>query len=206
MENKTIRVIQSPSENNPFLVFSKPKGLPSAPLEEGGESALTQAVKLFPEIKNVNGLKKVEGGLVHRIDTETEGLLLAAVTQDAFDFLINEQKNGRFIKEYEAVCRKSAQFPEGFDSLKKETLLHIENTIEEINSVSFSVTSGFRSWGKGAKEVRPVFEWSNTASQKKSSARGYTTDITLQKEGSIYKAFCRINKGFRHQVRAHLCA
>ncbi|MBO4404267.1 MAG: hypothetical protein J5780_02920, partial [Treponema sp.] len=155
---------------------------------------------------NVNGLKKVEGGLVHRIDTETEGLLLAASTQQAFDFFIEEQKNGGFKKEYAAVCRKVSLLPEGFDSLDENSLESIESSLEEKGSASFSVTSRFRAWGRGSKEVRPVFEWSNTASRKKCSPQLYTTDILLKKEGGIYRASCMIKKGFRHQVRAHLCA
>ena len=192
-----IKVISPFTEENPFLIIYKPKGLPSAPLYEGDESALTQAVSLFPELKKVSGLKEVEHGLVHRIDTQTQGLLLIASTQKAFDSFVEQQKNGDFTKTYRALCRRmSLPFP--FKML---------NALLKNLRADFCVESCFRSWGKSAREVRPVFEWSSPASKKKGGSVLYKTCITLLKnEEGFYSAECSITRGFRHQVRTHLCA
>jgi 23S rRNA pseudouridine1911/1915/1917 synthase len=172
-----IKIISSPDEKNPFLIIYKPSGLPSAPLKEGDESALTQALKLFPEIKNVKGKKSVEYGLLHRIDTATRGLLFIACTQECFDNMELQQKEGKFIKYYRAG---------------------IENK-EGINK-TFTLRSKFRTYGEKGREVRPVFENASAADLKKCGNKFYETEITI--EGEI--AFCKIREGFRHQVRAHL--
>ena len=53
-----IKIIQKPKKNKPFLVIYKPKGLPSAPISENEtETALSQAIRLYPDIKNVKGKK-----------------------------------------------------------------------------------------------------------------------------------------------------
>ena len=73
-------------ENEDFLVISKPAGLPSAPLHSlDEESALTKVVKNYPEILHINGKKSIEYGLLHRLDTVTEGLLLIALNQAFYD-------------------------------------------------------------------------------------------------------------------------
>ena len=80
-----------------FIVIDKPAGLPSAPLAENEDTAFSQIVRLAPEAALVRGKKKSEGGLVHRLDTATRGLLLAACTQNAFDDFVRQQEQGRFI-------------------------------------------------------------------------------------------------------------
>ena len=201
-----IKVICPFTEENPFLIIYKPEGLPSAPLYEGDESALTQAAALFPELKKVSGLKEAEHGLVHRIDTETRGLLLIASTQCAFDSFVEQQKNGGFKKTYRALCRKARKLPEGMTAFKSADFSNKEDELLKKGSCTFCVESCFRTWGKGSREVRPVFEWSSPASKKKSGSVLYKTDITLScADDGLYLAECSITRGFRHQVRAHLC-
>ena len=94
---KKIKIIHSPTAEKPFLIIDKPRGLPSAPLSESDcNNALAQAIEDFPEIKEVKGRKAIEYGLLHRLDTVTEGLLLIATTQECYDFLMEEQQAGRF--------------------------------------------------------------------------------------------------------------
>ena len=111
MNNKMINKIEflnTPSKENPFLVISKPSGLPTAPLSaQDTNNALYLAAQTFPEILNVNGKKEVEHGLIHRIDTVTEGLILIATTQNASENFINQQKNNNFTKFYTAICQKN---------------------------------------------------------------------------------------------------
>lgn len=173
-----IKIIQQPDKAHPFAVIYKPSRLPSAPLKEGEDSALAQALFLFPELKKVSGRKKIERGLVHRIDTATRGLLLIASTQEAYDDLSLQQKNKKFIKFYRAEVE-----PEG-----------------KINDGKITVTSRFRTLGPGGKMVRPVFPDSSAADKKKAGTKLYTTEITLKGNTAV----CRITEGFRHQVRAHL--
>lgn len=176
-----IRVIQAPDQEHPFAVIYKPKGLASAPLREGDDSALFRVAEIFPQLKNVEGKKKVEYGLLHRIDTATSGLLLVASTQESYDFLRECQKEGKFLKYY----RAEIQVPEG-KKIEKE----------------FTVVSRFRPFGEKARKVKPVFEDGSAADKKKCGSKVYSTWIKI--EGN--RALCRITEGYRHQVRAHLAS
>lgn len=196
-----IKIIQKPENNKPFLVIYKPKDLPSAPLlEDETETALSQAIRLYPDIKNVKGKKAIEYGLLHRIDTPTDGLLLIALTQDFYDYMLEEQKQNRFIKEYSAECDVyTGPIPDGFPKLEK--------TYEKLSpGTHFQLKSYFRNFGEGSKSVRPVTEESGKAALKKlKSSKEYITEVEIiDAEENKVKVKCKITQGYRHQVRCHL--
>ena len=190
-----IEIIKEPTEDKPFLVIYKPKGLPSAPLTaEDSENALSQAVAMFPEIRTVCGKKPIEYGLLHRLDTATDGLMVIAATQECYDFIMTEQAEGRFIKTYTAECDilpDNAKLLGGFPA-----------DIPVLPEVS----SYFRPYGEGRKEVRPVTENSGKAALSKLGKKKlYTTKIEIQKLSDTRAiATCEITEGYRHQVRCHL--
>ncbi len=195
-----ISIIKEATKEKPFLVIYKPKGLPSAPLNsEDKSNALSQALELFPGIKEVKGKKEIEYGLIHRLDTATDGLMLIAASQEAYDFLLTEQAEGRLIKYYQAQCDiipDNAERLGGFPPDLPETSFGNE----------FSVTSYFRPYGEGRKEVRPVTENSGKAALSKlGKSKLYKTQIIISKNDEK-KAFaeCCISQGYRHQVRCHL--
>ena len=69
------------------IVADKPAGMPSHPLKPGETgTAANGLVGRFPELVLV-GPSQREGGLVHRLDTDTSGLLLAARTNGAHQAL-----------------------------------------------------------------------------------------------------------------------
>lgn len=182
-----ITVIHQPTKTEPYVILNKPAGLPAAPLNEGDDCALNQAIEIFSQIKTVKGKKEIEFGLVHRIDTMTQGLVLIAVEQEFYDYIQNEQKENRFSKEYTAVvdnidvCQKLPGFP-------------------EFSANGEMISSFFRPFGPKGSEVRPVVEGDGKAALKKGGSKVYETQIKIQ--GNV--AVCRINQGYRHQVRCHL--
>ncbi|WP_428768943.1 RNA pseudouridine synthase [Treponema sp. HNW] len=178
-----------------FIIVDKPAGLPSAPIKEGDtHNALSQIVELFPSAAGFYGKKRIEGGLVHRLDTATRGLLLAALTQNAFENFEKQQKNGNFIKYYFAYC--DAYCAASSFSSAQPLPLYIE--------------SRFRPYGEGRKKVKPVFENAGKFDRKKAGQTLYRTEVLSvnMPRGDEKKArvLCRINRGFRHQVRAHLAS
>lgn len=201
--NKTskIEIINSPDSLHPFLVLNKPAGLPSAPLHDGDESALTFALENFPQIKEISGKRSVEHGLVHRIDTETSGLVLVALSQEFYDFMQNEQNENRFEKWYRADVKSSLNLYEKIDGFPFPPLSKSEIQKKIAGNETISVESSFRKFGIGGKEVRPVSENSGKAARKKSGGTVYKTEIAFLSEE---KAVAHITKGFRHQVRCHL--
>ena len=198
MTNK-IEFLNTPSKENPFLVISKPSGLPTAPLsEQDTYNALYLAAQTFPEIFSVNGKKEIEHGLIHRIDTVTEGLILIATTQDAYENFINQQKNNNFTKFYTAICQKNQNKKEGFPDFPQQNIFYQNE---------FKIQSYFRYFGPGRKEVRPVpIESLNKTQQKKVEGTSiYTTNVKIiSQQNDTVKVECNITKGFKHQVRCHL--
>ena len=204
-----IQIIHLPSKEEPFLILNKSANLASAPLYEGDKnSAFYFAAKAFPELLNIKGRKECEHGLLHRLDTRTEGLLLIASSQEFYDFIQEEQKSGGFIKKYRAICSidfNNAEKLEGYPPLrtgKKE----IENAFEKNNDLLLS--SYFRNYGQNLKAVRPVTEDSGKAALKKLGKKTeYTTEVkilnlNLDENKAICQ--CKIKAGYRHQVRCHL--
>ena len=79
-----IRIVHADAH---VVVADKPAGMPSHPLKPGETGTAANAlVGRFPELAAV-GPSPREGGLVHRLDTDTSGLLLAARTNTAHALL-----------------------------------------------------------------------------------------------------------------------
>ncbi len=194
-----IRIIYEPTDLKPFLVIYKPKNLPTAPLSEDDKNnALSQAIELYPQIKQVTGKKDIEYGLLHRLDTPTDGLIVIALNQETYDFLQNEQKEGRFIKYYTAKCSKlNEDISNFFHGFPKAPLN---------DSSHFCLNSMFRAYGPGNKEVRPVTKDSGKkALSKIGKEKNYTTEVNiLSNSENECLVCCKIKEGFRHQVRCHL--
>jgi 23S rRNA pseudouridine1911/1915/1917 synthase len=150
-------------------------------------SLLGLVAKEYPEVLQVQGKNPWEGGALHRLDYDTEGLVLFARTQRFYNHMIEEQEAGRFIKYYKALVPNKPG----------ETL-------------PASISSGFRPYGKGRKTVRPVFqaeetEKKNTTQREATTQRQYTTYIEeINQKGEELELTIKLDKGFRHQIRCHL--
>lgn len=91
-------------EGEGVLVLDKPAGQPTAPLRANEVGTLANAlVGRFPELAGV-GYGVREPGIVHRLDTDTSGLVIAARSQPAFDVLRDALRDGRIEKKYLLVC------------------------------------------------------------------------------------------------------
>jgi 23S rRNA pseudouridine1911/1915/1917 synthase len=127
-------------------------------------------------------------------------LLLICTTQTSYDRMLEAQKNGLFIKKYNAQCDL---IPDNIDRLGGFPVLDISGCIKE--NTGFEVESYFRPYGEGRKTVRPVTGSSCNAGLKKSGTVLYHTQVNVLKieQEKVY-AECEISAGFRHQVRCHL--
>ena len=173
-----------------FFIAYKPPKMHSAP--GNGESLTGWCSTFFPEIMDlhrisgssgsINSVRNKDGGLLHRLDYETQGLVLFARRQDSFDQLLTEQNQGKMIKEYGAFASKVEKLPAGFPCFTGT----FPGTLE----------SDFRPYGPGRKEVRPL----------KEGKQYYTEILEEQQTGSDEVRYLRlrIHRGFRHQIRCHL--
>jgi 23S rRNA pseudouridine1911/1915/1917 synthase len=149
--------------------------------------------------------------IMHRLDFETHGLVLFAKNKKSYEFFKSLQDNGEFIKEYSAVCKKAdasvqaTGFPE-YISENREALLKIDTSTNQKPKTAltpFVIESYFRPFGPGRKLVRPVIEDGKKHKETAKDKGGfYKTEITSI-SGNIFNA--RIKRGFRHQIRCHLC-
>ncbi|NCB02076.1 MAG: RNA pseudouridine synthase [Spirochaetia bacterium] len=182
------------AETPHYLIVSKNHELPSVPLknERDSDTLLSQVALRYPEIL----FKDHEGGVLHRLDNSTRGLVLIARTIDAYNYFKEEQKQGRFKKTYHALSTNDENEKLGYPSIEID--FQKENPIE--------LHSSFRPYGRGRKEVRPVTEDSHIFNKRKSSPNAYTSLITyIGEQGHNKHLFVvTLTKGFRHQVRSHL--
>ncbi len=100
-------------ESKSVLVVDKPAGQPTVPLRAGERGTLANAlVGHFPELAGV-GYGPREPGVVHRLDTNTSGLVIVARDAHAFEVLRASLQIGLIRKKYLLVCKSDGLADEG---------------------------------------------------------------------------------------------
>jgi 23S rRNA pseudouridine1911/1915/1917 synthase len=95
-------------ENAKLLVVDKPAGQPTAPLRPDETGTLANALAgHHPELVGI-GYSVREPGIVHRLDTETSGLVVVARTAEVFEALRAALQAEKLVKEYLLVCASEA--------------------------------------------------------------------------------------------------
>jgi len=90
-------------ERPEFVVVNKPAGMPTAPLNTAQRGTLCGALLArYPEMAGI-GYRPREPGIVHRLDTQTSGLVLAARSREAFTLLSQALEREALKKHYLAV-------------------------------------------------------------------------------------------------------
>ena len=109
----TLRVLH---EDDHVVVVDKPRGLPTHPLRRDERESLAQALlHRYPEMAGV-GYAQREPGILHRLDTDTSGVLVAARTTPAFEALRRSQRAGLWSKDYVALCEGVPRTPDRVDA------------------------------------------------------------------------------------------
>lgn len=164
-----------------FVVANKPAGMPTHPLAPGERGTLASALLArFPEMASF-GYSTREPGIVHRLDTGTSGLVLAARTRSAFQALCAQLEQGKIDKRYLALCAPAlAQAPS--EPLRPQL---------------------YRAW-LIAHGPRVRVELRETAAP---GAQSIETEIMRSTPyGQFALVELRVRRAHRHQVRAHLAA
>ncbi len=189
-------------EDHDILVVNKQANLPTVPLKADPKDKLTLlglVARAFPEVLEVLGTNAWEGGVLHRLDTATSGLVVIARTKEAYASLQAIQKADLFIKEYHALSHsyQTTLLP-GFPPYPYEDPFICKG--KEI-----SIGSLFRRYGDHRKEVRPVLSDSPRHLLDKTTGTWYLTKVWYSGPvGESQQFTCRLSSGFRHQVRSHL--
>ena len=91
-------------EDSAIVAVCKPAQQPTHPLGVDELGTLASAlVARYPEMADV-GYNALQPGLVHRLDNDTSGLLLAARSVEAFEHLRSALVDGEIRKRYRALC------------------------------------------------------------------------------------------------------
>jgi 23S rRNA pseudouridine1911/1915/1917 synthase len=222
-------------ETGAYAVVYKPPGMHSVPLGQGdapGENTLLGwYARLFPAVLALEGRNSHEGGILHRLDYGTQGLVLFAKTQAAMDALMTQQEKGLFVKEYGALSAgKTPALPPGFPAfpLWRPTETRREGPPSGggkpeagefgargsgfpgrsvfPESVPPVIESAFRPYGPGRRAVRPVLSGiKGKQGIALDRGRAYRTEVAGQSAAAGRMYFhLRLTRGFRHQIRCHL--
>jgi 23S rRNA pseudouridine1911/1915/1917 synthase len=161
-------------ESDDFVVVDKPAGLPTAPVQRAHNRSLAAALLArYPEMQGI-GYREREPGLVHRLDTETSGVVLAARNAGAFRAARAAFESSGFEKRYLAVVAKG---------------LTGAGTIE--------------TWlGPDPGDARRVRAYPEAPQAYAKLCR--TRYQTLDSGSAFALIELEVARAFRHQVRAHL--
>lgn len=89
-------------EDEDLLVINKPKGMVTHPAPGNVNGTLVNALLYhYKELSNLGG--KIRPGIVHRLDKDTSGVMLIAKNDQIHNYLKDEFKHRRIIKEYLAI-------------------------------------------------------------------------------------------------------
>jgi 23S rRNA pseudouridine1911/1915/1917 synthase len=165
-------------ERAELVVVNKPAGMPTAPLSTAERGTLCGALLArYPEMRGV-GHRPREPGIVHRLDTQTSGLVLAARSVAAFTLLSQALEREELHKRYLAVVPALGLAESGEIS---RALAPDPAHPERVRVLEADDASGY--------------------------ARHKVTRYRLQRiAGSRALIELQVGSAFRHQIRAHLAA
>ena len=190
----TMRVPQVLIAEKDYLIVYKPPRMHSAPQPRSAETdtLFGWCAMEFPEVAALPGRRAGEGGLLHRLDYETQGLLLVARTQAGMESLLEQQRKGAMLKEYSALTASGAALVEGPRQMPG---FPAEKPGIREPLPGLRIQSAFRPYGPGRKAVRPAI-----------AGEQYLTEVLEAHSfaGGLAALRLRIFRGFRHQIRCHL--
>ena len=184
-------------ENDQLVVVHKPPRLATAPLKAGERGTLANGiVARFPETAQV-GSDLREPGLVHRLDTDTSGLVLVARTQEAYVELKDALRDGRVDKRYLVIVSTSG---------KSGRAASVAATGELPDTGTIDIPLA-----PHPKDKRRVFACVHERDLHRLAPRDATTKYKVLRrwetpEGGRALVEARASKALRHQVRVHFAA
>ncbi len=132
----------------------------------------------YPEMKNVGDEPEIRPGIVHRLDRETSGILLAAKNQNSFEYLKSLFKTRQIKKTYFALV---------FGAFKEKIGIIDKEIRRKLGTVKRTVFSG-----KGTKQAITRY----TVKKTLTSANGETLSLLEVAPET----------GRTHQIRVHLAS
>ena len=165
-------------ETGEFVFVDKPAGWPSHPLQAGETGTVVNArVARYPECIEA-GEDPREGGLCHRLDGPTSGVIVAARTREAW------------LRAREAFTRRDVE---------KRYWAIVSGPIADEGEIDLPL----RHSARHTDRVEPAADEQHGQS---SGREALTTFTVLARRGQYALVEARIHTGVLHQVRAHLAS
>lgn len=208
-------------EGDGVIVVAKPAGMHCASIGPGSAKPTTTlcdwVFERYPRAATVAGRGRGEGGLLHRLDRATSGLVAFAADDASFAAMSAAAAAGDFEKTYRALClpvayglagsRPERYSPPGTDPDRWRSCL-LRSDVAALSSILAGATieSRFRPYGPGAARVACAALDVDTAAGGKAWTREpYRSNVLSARpyaDGLL--AEVRLARGFRHQIRAHM--
>jgi 23S rRNA pseudouridine1911/1915/1917 synthase len=164
-------------EDSDLILLDKPAGVPTLPLRIGERGTLANYLATRYPDSPVAG-SAFDSGLVHRLDTGTSGVILAARTVEAYRHLRHQFRTLKVGKTYLALVHGDLRASDTIDT----PIAHATQTKR--------------------MEVQPT-----ARDAARSKARpAVTTFRPVKRFGTATLVAVRIQTGVRHQVRVHLAS
>lgn len=214
-----------PGEREPRLIYAgtsvlaawKPHRMHCAAIAGGGPSLAAWVYERYPETSPAAFSRGAapEGGLLHRLDFETAGLVLFARTPEAMAFLKAAQAADRIIKTYRLDCLPSEKSLAGSRPLRgcpedwsPENWEGIRMDVARLADglPGAKIGSRFRPYGPQGAMVACLGGESVEGERRRRGSpekRYETLVVEAGAEGGLLRASVRLTRGFRHQIRAH---
>ena len=163
-------------ESEDIVVVNKPAGMPCVPLREAETGTVVNGLLArYPSMSSF-GYSERDAGLVHRLDSGTSGVLVAAKSSTAFDVLVQALKRGELHKSYLAWCTAQPKEREGNIVLPLRPAPRNQRKVEVVST--------------SERDARP----------------SHTHFRVLKQSDSLCVIRAEASVATRHQVRAHLAS
>ncbi len=224
-------------EDEALVAVEKPARMHSAPGEGSGDLC-AWVFERFPDAallgsdtaeagtRSGGHRSPGEGGLLHRLDYETSGLVLFARSLESFEAILRQQEAGGFNKEYLAFSTVSAAssppgsrppraFPRGLDGAAWDRARGrldggaLAALLRAAAPGGLGISSLFRPYGPRGSRVACLSPAQATGRAAEAAGPTYSSEIhSCEEDGpggpGALGVRMRLARGFRHQVRAHL--
>lgn len=165
-------------EDPDLVALDKPGGIPTLPLRVGERGTLANFLATrYPDSATVGG--SLEAGLVHRLDTGTSGVILAARGAEAYRHLRDQFRKGEIGKSYIAL---------------------VWGDLNSSGRIESSIAHA-------APDARRMEAHCSKDSAVRSRARPAVTRFRpVKRYAGVTLIAVRILTGVRHQIRVHLAS